>query len=142
MPGIDKLTLGPWKARTWVDAVTTLVQDLNSALAALAPAGGAWNSVNTAEAPVYPYVIFQRIVSTDNNTLSGPSDLQNTRVQIDVIGRSYGDTDALAKQVRAALIAAFSTFPRACVPISSFDVYEDAVKAFRVSADYSIWATN
>lgn len=122
--------------------MTTLLQDIQATLVALAPSGRAgnfaWNSVNTSEPPVYPYVVFQRIVSTDNNSFSGPSDLQNTRVQVDVIDRGALSADALSKQVRVAILAAFPT----CIPVSGFDVYEDAVKAFRVSADYSIWATN
>jgi hypothetical protein len=126
--------------------VSTLLQDIQAALVALAPNGRsanfAWNMVNTAEPAVYPYVIFQRVISTDNNTLSGPTSLQNTRIQVDVIDRQAGAADALATQVRTALLAAFSTFPQACVPLTTFDAYEDAVKAFRVSADYSIWATN
>ena len=122
--------------------MTTLLQDIQAALVAIAPAGRSsnfsWNSVNTAEPPVYPYVIFQRVVSTDNNTLAGPTNLQNTHVQIDVIDRTASGADALAKQVRAAMLAAFAD----CTPLTGFDVYEDAIKAFRVSADYSIWATN
>jgi hypothetical protein len=118
--------------------VATLVQDFFAALSTLAPAGGIWNMVNTAEAPVYEYIVFQRIVSTENNSLGGPSNLQNTRFQVDVIGRNYGAAAAIGADVRTALLAAFPS----CVPLSGFDGYEDAVKAYRVSADYSIWATN
>lgn len=118
--------------------MTTLVQDINAALVALVPAGGVWNAVNTAEPAVFPYVVFLRVISTSNNSLGGPSDLQNTRIQVDVIDRQYSSAAGLARQVQAALLAAFAT----CIPLSSFDVYEDAIKAFRVSADFSIWATN
>jgi hypothetical protein len=118
--------------------VTTLVQDIVSALSALAPAGGVWNAVNTAEPAVYPYCVFTRIVSTTNNSFSGASNLQNTRVQVDFYDRSYRSASALSVSASAAIAAAFPT----SVQISSFDAYEDAVKAFRVSADYSIWATN
>lgn len=121
--------------------MTTLVQDINAALLTLAPAGGVWNAINTsepAEAAVVPYVVFLRIVSTTNNTLSGASDLQNTRVQIDVFDRTYSSAAALADQIASTMAAAFPT----CIQISSFDQYEPAVKAFRVSADFSVWSKN
>lgn len=118
--------------------MTTLVQDLNAALVALAPAGGVFNAANTAGQPVYPYIVFLRVVSTANVSLGGPSDLQNTRFQIDVFDLAYGNGAALAERVKQALLTAFPT----CVPISAFDVYEDLIQAYRVSADYSIWSTN
>lgn len=118
--------------------MTTLVQDIDAALLALAPAGGVWNAINTRGALTFPYVVYLRIVSTVNNNLSGPSNLQNTRVQIDVFDRTYSNAAALAEQVQAAMGAAFPT----CIQVSSFDVYEDPIKAFRISADFSVWTTN
>ncbi len=121
--------------------MTTLVQDINTALLTLAPAGGIWNAINTSEpaaAAVVPYIVFLRIVSTVNNTLKGASDLQNTRVQIDVFDRTYSSAAAMAAQVVTAMTTAFPT----CTQISSFDVYEPAVKAYRISADFSVWAKN
>lgn len=118
--------------------MTTFVQDLVTALNTTSPAGGVWNAINTAEPAVFPYLVFLRVVSTTNNALGGPSDLQNTRVQIDVFDRSYSGADTLARQAKAVLLSAFP----AAVELSGFDVYEDAVKAFRISADFSIWATN
>lgn len=117
---------------------TTLVQDIYTALAALAPTGGVHVSINESESGVFPYIVFQRIVSSENVSLGGPSNLQNTRVQVDVFHRQYSAAASLAALVRAALLAAFPT----CVPLTSFDVYEDPVKAHRVSADFSIWSTN
>lgn len=120
---------------------TTLVQDVYTALKTLAPAGGVWNSINTsepAELAAVPYVVFMRVVSTTNNTLSGPSDLQNTRVQIDVFDRTYSSAAALADQIASAMATTFPT----CIQISTFDQYEPAVKAYRVSADFSVWSKN
>jgi hypothetical protein len=120
---------------------TTLVQHvtdvLQASLARQDLLGGAWNAVNTEEPPTFPFIVFQRIVSTTNSTLQGPSDMQSTRIQIDVLDRQYGAAAALAKQVALDLLAAFPQ----CVPLSSFDVYEGAIKAHRISADYSIWST-
>lgn len=121
--------------------MTTLVQDIYTVLAALNPAGGVWNAINTsepAEAATVPYIVFLRIVSTVNNSLGGASGLQNTRVQIDVFDRTYSSAAALADQVVTAMTTAFPT----CMQVSTFDVYEPAVKAYRISADFSVWATN
>lgn len=122
--------------------MTTMVQDIDAALKTLLPAGGVYVSVNTGESGKYPYIVFQRVVSSDNVGLSGPSNVQNARIQVDVFDRTYSGAEALAAQARAVLLSTFSSFPRACVPLTSFDVYEELVKAHRVSADYSIWATN
>lgn len=122
--------------------MTTLVQDINAALVALAPAGGVHISVNEAETGVFPYITFFRVISPKNVSLAGPSDTQSTRIQVDVFDRQYSNASALADQVEAALLAAFSTYPNACVPLSSWDGYESPIKAHRVSADFSIWAKN
>ena len=119
--------------------MTTLVEEINAALSALAPAGGVWVMVNTAESGAFPYIVFQRIVSTTNASLGGPSNVQNTRVQVDVFDRQYRNAASLAAQVQASLLATFSSYPKSCVPISAFDGYEEAIKAYRVSADFSIW---
>lgn len=122
--------------------MTTLVQDVNAALEELAPAGGVWNSINTAEPPIFPFIVFQRIVSVVNNSLDGPSDLQNTRLQFDTFDRIYSNAAALAGLVELKLIERFSTYPNSCIQLSSSGIYEGAIKAHRVSADYSICSTN
>lgn len=122
--------------------MTTLIQDINAALEELEPAGGVFNAINTAEPPVFPFIIFLRVVSAFNNTLDGPSDLQTTRVQVDVLHRTYSLAADLATQVQQKLMDRFSSFPNACVPLTAFDAYEDAIKAYRVSTDYDIAATN
>jgi len=118
--------------------MATVVQQIDAALRTLSPAGGVFNAINTRESGVFPYIIFLRIVSTVNNSLGGPSGLQNTRVQIDVFDRSYNSAASLAEQVATTMT---TTFP-SCVQVSSFDVYEDAIKAYRVSADFSLWSTD
>ena len=118
--------------------MTTLVEDLNTLLTTLAPAGGVWALMNTSEPAVYPYIVFQRIVSTDNVNMVSPSAIQNTRVQVDIYARKLSDAVTLQK----ALEAAFMNWAVQNVPISSQDVYEDSVKAFRVIREFSVWATN
>jgi hypothetical protein len=122
--------------------MTTLVQDINAALVTLAPAGGVHISTNDAESGVFPYITFFRVISPKNVSLGGPSSTQSTRIQVDVFDRQYSSAAALAELVEAELLAAFSTYPNSCTPLSSWDGYESPVKAHRVSADFSIWSKN
>jgi hypothetical protein len=115
--------------------VSTLRQQLAAALNPLVT-GGAWFQVNTAEPPVYPFIVFTRIVSTVNVNLQGPSDLQNTRVQVDIFLRDPSTLEALEAAVDSSIAAAF---PNTSIPISTQDLYEDAVKAYRSLREYSIW---
>lgn len=117
--------------------MTTLIEDVQAVLNPLA-AGGASYGANTAEPPVYPYIVWQRIVSTSNNTLAGPSDMQNTRIQIDIYALKVSDMSALELAVEAAMLAA--AFKN--IPLSSQDMFEPAVRAYRCSKDYSVWSTN
>lgn len=119
-------------------APTTLLQDLQTVLKSLA-AGGAWYQVNEAQPPVYPYITYARVVSATNNVLSAPTDLQNTRVQIDVYARSIAQAEAIADSVGPAMRAG----PwKSAVQLSVDDLYEDEIRAYRLVLDFSIWATN
>lgn len=117
--------------------MTTLIEDVQALLQPLA-AGGSWYAVNTTEPPSYPFIVWHRVVSTTNNTFDGASDLQNTRIQVDVFSRQISEANSIADSVTAAFAA--SSIKN--VQISSQDFYEDPVKAYRVSLDFSIWATN
>lgn len=117
---------------------TTLIEDVKARLATLNPAGGVWYGFNTTEPAVYPYIVFNRVVSIPNVTLAGPSDLQNTRIQIDIIARRISDAVAL----ETALEASMASWSVTNVPLSSMDMFEDEIRAFRVIKDYSLWAKN
>ena len=118
--------------------MATLIEQLQSTLSPLA-AGGCWYAINTAEPPVYPYIVFMRIVSTTNVALGGPSNLQNTRFQVDVYSRQISEASSVELAVEQAMNAAtlFSS-----VQISQQDTYESEVKAYRCSADFSVFSVN
>ena len=118
--------------------MTTLVQDVQAVLATLAPAGGVWYAVNTTEPPVYPYILWIRVASTPNVSLAGPSNLQNTRIQIDIFSRQVSELLAMESALEAAMAASGLQN----VPLSSMDLYEEPVRAYRASKDYSVWSTN
>lgn len=117
---------------------TTLIEDMQARLATLAPAGGVFYGFNTTEPAVYPYIVWNRVTSTPNVALGGPSDLQNTRVQIDIVARRISEAVAL----ETALEASMAAWSVQNVPLSSMDVFEDEIRAFRVIKDYSVWARN
>ena len=118
--------------------MTTLIEDLQALLTTLAPAGGVWYAANTQEPPTYPYIVFMRVISSANVTLNGPSNLQSTRVQFDIISRAVGEAVAL----ETALESAMNGWSVQNEAMSSQDLYEEAIRCYRVSKDYLIWATN
>lgn len=120
--------------------MATLLEDVQAALAACVPTGGAWYGVNTKEPPakatdgtVAPFIVWQRIVSTDNVCLSGPSNLQNTRVQVDIMAPRISTADGVRDAVDAAMVAI------GAIPISSQDLYEEVPKLFRILREFSLW---
>jgi Protein of unknown function (DUF3168) len=115
-----------------------LEQQLQAALAATAPAGGVWQDINTAEPPTYPYVVWQIVSSSINNSFAGPSDLQSSRVQVDVYSLSAAERRTLSVAAVAAMLA--GPWP-SCVQIDSQNLFEDAIRAFRKTMDFSVWST-
>jgi hypothetical protein len=118
--------------------MTTLVEDMQTLLTTLGCAGGSWYGINTTEPPVYPFTVFQRVASNPNVTLDGPSDLQNTRFQIDIFSLQISEAISL----ETALEAAMATWSVSNVPLSSQDQFEEAGKVYRIIKDYSVWSTN
>lgn len=116
--------------------MSTLIEDLQALLAPLA-AGGAHYAI--AETPAtQPYIVWQRIDSVPNVALSGPSALQNTRVQIDI----YATTVQAAVAIEVALEAAFAASSMQNVPVLSQEFFENDTRLYRISKDYSVWASN
>lgn len=121
--------------------MTTLIEDIQARLDPVL-AGGSFYAVNTLEADentVYPYAVFLFASSNTNNTLAGPTDQQNTRVQVDVYAVDPTSLDASGKSVAAALLA--GPF-KSIWELNSQDGYEDATRAYRRTIDFSIWSTN
>ncbi len=108
---------------------------LQTALIGIA-SGGAWNMRAAQNTPA-PYIVWQRLISTTNNSTRGPSDVQNTRVQVDVYAADYLTTKALADAVQSAV----ATSGINGVKISDQDFFEDDTKLYRISQDFSLWTT-
>lgn len=115
-----------------------LIPDISRLLTGIAP-GGVWYMQNQTQPPKYPYIVFQRITSTSNNTLDGPSQLQNTRVQFDVYARTAADADAVAGSMAYALQTASDRRELVNVPLLSQDLLEFETRSVRKVMDYSFW---
>lgn len=120
--------------------MTTLLEDLQAVLNPLA-IGGAHYQVNDAQtAPtVQPYITWLRVVSSANVTLQGNSDLQNTRVQIDIWAQRIADAEAINRALPAAMAAGPWA---AAVDLTSQDMFDDAARLHRILREFSVWAKN
>lgn len=116
----------------------TIHEDIQAVLESVAPAGGVWYGENTGQAVTFPFITWMFVVATENVALEGPSDLQNYRIQVDVLSTNAAQCLALHRQARAAMIAP----PLSAVPLQAQDLPEDAIRVYRKSQDFSIWATN
>jgi hypothetical protein len=119
--------------------MTTLAETLQAVLDPLA-IGGSWFMENTQTPPVYPYIVWMNVVSNANVSLEGASDLQNTRVQIDIFHTSSASGAAQALgTIEAAVRAAMAASSLVNVPLTSYDMSVPEVRAYRRVLEYSIW---
>ena len=113
----------------------TVQEQLLTLLSGATAAGTRVYPMTAPDAVVKPYITYQRVSSSPDLVLSGNSGLTNTRMQIDAYARTYAEATSIATQI-ATLMAAWSVQN---VAIVSQDFYDDPVKLFRVSHDYSLW---
>jgi hypothetical protein len=117
----------------------TLIEQLHSELNTLA-SGSSWYSVNDAQASSnedpYPFIVVQRVGNEPNNTMDGMSELQNTRIQIDIHARTILQADDIRRQVEEAM----EVWTLQNVPLSSLDLFDEAARVHRVVLDYSVWS--
>lgn len=116
----------------------SLIQALQAHLEQLAPAGGVWFGVNPASPLVFPYVVHTVVVNVPNNTLRGPSDLSNTRVQTDVYARTLSEMLA----IQAALDELMLGWEVRNLPLDGEPMPEPDIGAFRYTRDWSVWSTH
>jgi hypothetical protein len=89
--------------------------------------------------PTLPAVTYQRISAQRDHTLSGPSGLVRSRVQIDAWGRTYSEAKSVADAVRRALAHFEDATVQAALITSDRDLFEDEVNTYRISSDWIIW---
>ena len=113
----------------------TIQQQLLALLSGATAAGTRVYPITAPDGVTKPYLTYQRVSANSENVLSGSTGLVNTRMQIDVYALTYAEAASIAAQVDA-LMAAWAVQN---VSGTSQDFYEDPVKLFRVSSDYSLW---
>ena len=114
--------------------MSALEERLQSVLAPCA-SGGAHQDI-AVQGVVAPYIVWQIVISPTNNSLSGASDVQNARVQVDAYAATPAARHALALAVLTAMAAA--TFQN--VQISGQNLYEPEVGLHRALLEFSVWA--
>lgn len=85
------------------------------------------------EKPVVPYAVYFQIANAPEVTTNNMVPIENTRFQVDVYAKTYGQVQSLAADIRAAML------DMGAVPNVAQDLYEDEVKLYRVMQDFSIW---
>lgn len=84
-----------------------------------------------------PFVTYQTITQTANNTKAVPSTVDTLRVQVNIIHNTYDDVVDLARKVRTALDYKLGTFEGVQVQYCAFqtsnDTFEDGGKLNGIS---------
>lgn len=119
----------------------TLANLLKDALTGIA-SGGAWFMRARDNCPL-PYIVYSAPANPINNTFDGPSDLQNSRIQIDI----YASTGDQLKTLEAAVVAVFgnrtaligSPVAWSSLQENQIDLFDDDLKAFRSMLEFSLW---
>lgn len=114
----------------------TLEDQLFSLLNPLA-AGGCWPLL-AAQGTATPYITYQSVISTTNNTLQGASDTQNTRMQIKAYASTYTAAKLLGKSIDTAMSGAAFTN----IKLTDQMLPEPDTRLYCAMLDYSIWSKN
>ena len=83
-----------------------------------------------------PAITYARVSGGQQNDLSGYSNIENPRIQIDCWATSYKEIKTIAENVHAVLYAA-TTFK--AILVSDMDLYESDVELYRETMDFKIW---
>jgi Protein of unknown function (DUF3168) len=114
--------------------MASLIEQVVTLLGGIA-SGGVHYAVNNLQTITTPYIVILRVSSVQNVALGGPSDLQNTRLQVDIYAKTVAEIDALGRQVSAA----FTGWSVKNVPLLTMDTFEPDTKLFHTVKDFSIW---
>jgi hypothetical protein len=84
--------------------------------------------------PPIPYATYQVISQVPELDLTSQILLINYRIQVDVFSSSYAEAQEKALAVRDALGEIGG------LPMNATDLYEDVVRLYRVTQDFSFWS--
>ncbi len=97
--------------------------------------GGRVYPLVAPDSPIKPYIVYQNIANSPENTLANGVPINNTRMQIDCYDLTY----AGVKTLSAALVTTMAAASFTNIQTMNQDLYEPEVKLFRIQFDYSIW---
>ena len=86
--------------------------------------------------PALPYLVYQRVTTADENTTCGYSGLTNYQIQFDLYASTYAHC-----QTAMTLLHALLTSSLRGLRTSQYGGWEPETKLYRMTADYSFWAT-
>lgn len=110
---------------------------LSNAAAITAIVGGRIYPQQLPQTPTYPAITYQRAGGDRENHVRGYANLENAIIQIDAWAVTLAGAIALGDVITTAMYAA-TTFA-AILPSSPVDTWEDDVKKYRRSMDWSVW---
>lgn len=93
----------------------------------------------------YPLITYQRISQDALVTHEGPAEMRKNRYQVTAVAKSYTDAQRLANAIDNAIAGVWQDAEEGHVvatPITRLDVTDEETGAYRVPADYYIWATD
>lgn len=93
----------------------------------------------------YPHVLYMMVAQDPLASHSGRSERRKSRYQVTSVAMTYTEAMRLADAIDAALTGRWQDEDEGevvGVPINRLDIYDEAIGAFRVPADYYIWATD
>ena len=88
----------------------------------------------------YPTIVMEKASQLRENTMaaSGGAGVDNQRCRFNIYSDSLSECEAVAEQLRLALVGAASTDFNA-VQVFELDNYESDTHLYRIIVDYSIW---
>lgn len=117
--------------------MSTIQEDLESLLTPLAPT---YPMVAIQNQGVTSYIIYQRIDKAIENVMAGNGSqpINNSRIQVDAFAKTYSGAQTLANAIKSAM----QGWIKQNVQLTEQDIYEEPVKLYRISMDFSIWSFN
>lgn len=109
----------------------SILTDIQSAISALV--SGRCYPLIAPEKPAVPYAVYFQVANAPEVTIENTIPVENTRIQVDIFAKTYAESQALAAQIRTAMLTL------GAIPLLSVDLYEQDVKLYRVAQDFSIW---
>ena len=83
-----------------------------------------------------PVIVYSRVSNNPEYTLSGYSDLENARIQVDTFAETYKEAKVVAGRVKVAMDAATEY---KAIMVNDMDEYDPELQVYRVIQDFSCW---